>query len=70
MSVVDPVGIVPESAWSKSSYSSGEGGECLEVAPWMGNTLVRDSKNTAGPIVSLGHNAWTDFVGFAAGHTG
>ncbi|WP_406358058.1 DUF397 domain-containing protein [Streptomyces sp. NBC_01635] len=23
---------VPESAWFKSSYSSGEGGECVEVA--------------------------------------
>ncbi|MFJ6836188.1 DUF397 domain-containing protein [Streptomyces sp. NPDC091209] len=56
-------------AWFKSSYSAGNGGECLEAAPWMGVTHVRDSKDTAGPMVSLGHHAWTEFVGFAARHT-
>ncbi|WRZ89119.1 DUF397 domain-containing protein [Streptomyces sp. NBC_01007] len=56
-------------AWFKSSYSAGNGGECLEVAPGMDFTHVRDSKNTAGPMVSLGRTAWTEFVGFAAGHT-
>lgn len=28
---------VPETAWFKSSYSSGEGGECVEVA-WRKST--------------------------------
>ena len=32
-------------------------------------TLVRDSKNTAGTMVRLGRTAWTEFIGFAAGHT-
>jgi hypothetical protein len=35
----------------------------------MGITHVRDSKVTAGPTVSVSHDAWTDFVGFAARHT-
>lgn len=66
MSVEDPVGNVPESAWAKSSYSSGEGGECVEVASWLGLTYVRDSKDEASPIVSLTPVAWTEFVGFVA----
>ncbi|MET9895971.1 DUF397 domain-containing protein [Streptomyces sp. NPDC006465] len=55
-------------AWFKSSYSAGNGGECVEVATGPGTTHVRDSKHTAGPIVSLGQNAWTEFLGFAARH--
>ncbi|MFB6548835.1 DUF397 domain-containing protein [Streptomyces sp. NPDC056405] len=69
MSVEDSVGIVPESAWAKSSYSSGEGGECVEVASWLCATHVRDSKAKAGPIVSLAPEAWAEFIGFAARHT-
>ncbi|MFJ8190228.1 DUF397 domain-containing protein [Streptomyces sp. NPDC096094] len=69
MSVEDSVGIVPESAWTKSSYSSGEGGECVEVAAWLGVTHVRDSKYKAGPMVSLTPEAWAEFIGFAARRT-
>ncbi|WP_328637748.1 DUF397 domain-containing protein [Streptomyces canus] len=68
MSVEDSVGIVPESAWAKSSYSSGEGGECVEVASWLCVAHIRDSKDKARPMVSLTLDAWTDFVGFAARH--
>jgi hypothetical protein len=56
-------------AWFKSSYSAGDGGDCVEVASWTGALHVRDSKDKAGPIVSLTPNAWTEFVGFAAQHT-
>jgi hypothetical protein len=56
-------------AWFKSSYSAGNGGECVEVASCLGVTHVRDSKDTVGPIVSLSPIAWTAFVGFAARHT-
>ncbi|MEU6005674.1 DUF397 domain-containing protein [Streptomyces sp. NPDC047453] len=59
---------VPESAWSRSSYSSGEGGECVEVASWSGATYVRDSKDKAGPAVIVEPEAWAEFVGFAARH--
>jgi hypothetical protein len=56
---------VPESAWFKSSYSSGEGGECLEVAEVRGAVHVRDSKNTAGPVLTLTPGAWAGFVQLA-----
>lgn len=69
MSVEDSVRTVPESAWGKSSYSSGEGGECVEVASWQGIAHVRDSKDRVGPIVSLTPKTWTEFVDFAATHT-
>ncbi|MGW6396762.1 DUF397 domain-containing protein [Streptomyces sp. NPDC055134] len=58
-----------ELTWFKSSYSAGNGGECVEVASRLGLTYVRDSKDKAGPIVSLTATAWTEFVGFAARHT-
>lgn len=59
---------VPESAWFRSSYSTGSGGECVEVASWLDHAHVRDSKDEAGPMVSLAPDAWTEFVGFAARH--
>ena len=36
--------------WRKSSRSSGQGGECVELA-FAG--AVRDSKNPAGPILRV-----------------
>ncbi|MET8099389.1 DUF397 domain-containing protein [Streptomyces sp. NPDC005236] len=54
--------------WFRSSYSAGNGGECVEIAPWQGLTHVRDSKNPAGPALRLGPHAWTAFVDFAARH--
>ncbi|MEV0317872.1 DUF397 domain-containing protein [Streptomyces sp. NPDC050658] len=53
---------VPESAWFKSSYSSGEGGECVEVATTPAAVLVRDSKRTSGPVLGVGAEAWTGFM--------
>ncbi|WP_095046210.1 DUF397 domain-containing protein [Streptomyces sp. WM6386] len=58
---------VPESAWFKSSYSSGEGGECVEVAPAPGAVLIRDSKQLAGPVLAVGADAWAGFVALTAG---
>ncbi|WP_455360502.1 DUF397 domain-containing protein [Streptomyces sp. SYSU K21746] len=59
--------MVPESAWFKSSYSSGGGGECVEVAEAEGIVCVRDSKITAGPVLTVTPHAWAGFVGLAAG---
>lgn len=53
---------VPESAWFKSSYSSGGGGECVEVAATVGHVHVRDSKNIAGPVLTVTPEAWNGFV--------
>ncbi|MYX30328.1 DUF397 domain-containing protein [Streptomyces sp. SID8381] len=55
---------VPESSWFKSSYSTGSGGECVEVAAWQGTTHVRDSKDTTRPSLSLAPRVWAEFVGF------
>jgi hypothetical protein len=53
---------VPESAWLKSSYSSGGGGECVEVAGDADSVLVRDSKLAAGPVVAVSPAAWAVFL--------
>ncbi|MFB7371193.1 DUF397 domain-containing protein [Streptomyces sp. NPDC056222] len=66
MNVEEPVRAMPESAWFKSSYSSGEGGECVEVANAVGSTHVRDSKNKAGAMLSFDTEQWATFVAFAS----
>ncbi|MFD9466207.1 DUF397 domain-containing protein [Streptomyces sp. NPDC060027] len=49
--------------WYKSSYSAGDGGDCLEVAEEHPTLVpVRDSKNL-GPAITFGAAAWTAFVG-------
>jgi hypothetical protein len=57
---------VPETAWFKSSYSDGGGGECIEVAPHMGAIHVRDSKNVTGPAVTVSRKAWANFLDLTA----
>ncbi|MFI1391786.1 DUF397 domain-containing protein [Streptomyces griseoaurantiacus] len=57
---------VPESAWFKSSYSTGSGGECVEVAATPAKIHVRDSKDTTRAAVAVQPAAWTQFVAFAA----
>lgn len=44
-------------AWRKSSYSDATG-ECVEVALVAAVVGVRDSKNTAGPVLVLDHAGW------------
>jgi hypothetical protein len=49
--------------WHKSSYSGGDGGNCLEVA--LGHAAlvpVRDSKNPTGPKLVFRASAWAAFV--------
>ncbi|MFC8345889.1 DUF397 domain-containing protein [Streptomyces sp. NPDC057280] len=48
--------------WFKSSYSGGEGGECLEVAVSPGTVHLRDSKNSTGPRLTLTPAAWSAFL--------
>jgi hypothetical protein len=54
--------------WRKSSYSSDQGGECLEVAalPHHATVAVRDSKTPAGPVLTLSPATFTAFVGWAS----
>ncbi|MFI2911785.1 DUF397 domain-containing protein [Streptomyces sp. PDY-4] len=53
-------------AWFKSSYSGTEGGECVEVANRTAVVHVRDSKATAGPVLTVSRDAWAGFVGLAS----
>ncbi|MEU5422523.1 DUF397 domain-containing protein [Streptomyces sp. NPDC001407] len=52
--------------WTKSSYSSGEGGMCVDWAPKSvaahGVVPIRDSKDPQGPILTLPPRAWTSFI--------
>ncbi|MEV7022126.1 DUF397 domain-containing protein [Kitasatospora sp. NPDC093558] len=52
--------------WFKSSYSTTDGGECVEVAAVPAAVLVRDSKDKAGPALAFSPDAWAAFVVFAA----
>ncbi|MFF8511420.1 DUF397 domain-containing protein [Streptomyces sp. NPDC015492] len=49
-------------AWFKSSYSSGDGDNCVEVATCPSTVHVRDSKNPAGPQLVVSPATWTEFV--------
>ncbi|MFD5461598.1 DUF397 domain-containing protein [Kitasatospora sp. NPDC127059] len=53
-------------AWIKSSYSSNEGGQCVEVAETTAAVLVRDSKDKSGPHLAFTPAAWQAFLTFAA----
>ncbi|MCQ9135964.1 DUF397 domain-containing protein [Streptomyces hilarionis] len=49
--------------WHKSSYSGGEGGNCLEVATGDSTPVrVRDSKTPLGPRLAFRVDAWSAFV--------
>ncbi|MBZ6258625.1 DUF397 domain-containing protein [Streptomyces olivaceus] len=54
-------------AWFKSSYSAGDGGQCVEVAVCPHAVHVRDSKHIARGGLAVDVAAWTAFVGFAVG---
>lgn len=56
-----------EMQWRKSTYSSDQGGQCLEVAENPDTAVsIRDSKNPAGPILTLDPAVFTTFVDWAA----
>lgn len=49
--------------WRKSSYSNGQGGDCLEVSDHHpGVVPVRDSKTPQGPALIFPAGGWTVFV--------
>jgi uncharacterized protein DUF397 len=49
-------------AWRKSSYSSANGGDCVEVAPGPRAVAVRDSKDPGGPKLAVAPAAWRAFT--------
>ncbi|MEV6983390.1 DUF397 domain-containing protein [Sphaerisporangium sp. NPDC051017] len=49
--------------WRKSSLSSAEGQNCVEVAARPdGGQAVRDSKNPGGPILTFTPGGWNAFI--------
>jgi hypothetical protein len=49
--------------WQKSSYSGGNGGQCVEVARNLrGIVAVRDSKDPDGPRLVFPAGQWRAFV--------
>ncbi|WP_063744498.1 DUF397 domain-containing protein [Streptomyces sp. NRRL F-525] len=51
-----------ELAWFKSSYSSGSGDNCVEMATGPTTIHIRDSKHTQGPQLALTPATWTEFL--------
>ena len=49
-------------AWRKASYSSGNGGNCIEVGQASDAVAVRDTKNRDGATLSVPVAAWTTFT--------
>ncbi|WP_075742507.1 MULTISPECIES: DUF397 domain-containing protein [Actinoalloteichus] len=51
-----------ERAWFKSSRSGGNNANCVEVRFASGGVDVRDSKNAAGPRLSVSSPVWVQFL--------
>ena len=51
-----------EPRWRKSSYSGGNGGNCVEVASTAGVVLVRDTTDRAGAVLAIPAAAWERFT--------
>jgi len=51
-----------DASWSTSSYSTGNGGECVEVAEIPGWVGIRDSKQHGrGLVLAVTPAAWAAF---------
>ncbi|MGI5482436.1 DUF397 domain-containing protein [Streptomyces lavendofoliae] len=56
-----------ELTWVKSSYSTADGPDCVEVAAAPDAVHVRDSKNVPGPQLGFTPDAWAAFVTYTSG---
>ena len=49
--------------WRKASYSSGQGGNCVEIAALPDRGMaVRDSKDPNGAVILLTSGQWAELV--------
>jgi hypothetical protein len=48
--------------WRKSTYSDGNGGECVELASDAETILVRDTADRNGVTLSVTARAWRDLL--------
>ncbi|GHK02656.1 hypothetical protein SY2F82_44530 [Streptomyces sp. Y2F8-2] len=51
-----------ELEWYKSSYSTEQGGNCLEIAPAPKAVHIRDSKRSPGPTLTVPRDSWAGFL--------
>ncbi|MCZ7415073.1 MULTISPECIES: DUF397 domain-containing protein [unclassified Streptomyces] len=55
-----------ETRWVSSTYSDGQGGQCVQWAPdhaaTQGVVPVRDSKDPSGPALAFSVDGWGGFV--------
>ncbi|MGW5413783.1 DUF397 domain-containing protein [Actinomadura geliboluensis] len=52
-----------QTAWRKSSYTSQEGGTCVELANLNLRVGVRDSTDPNGPVLQFGRDAMAGLLG-------
>jgi Domain of unknown function (DUF397) len=58
---MEPAAVNP--GWRKSSYSNGNGGQCVEAGHLPGAVLVRDTKdNGTGPVLRVTPAGWRRFT--------
>ncbi|MCT9084582.1 DUF397 domain-containing protein [Streptomyces fulvoviolaceus] len=58
--------MTPALKWFKSSYSSNDGPDCVEVAiaaPADATVHIRDSKDSEGVQLAFTNRSWAAFVG-------
>jgi hypothetical protein len=53
---------VTATGWRKSSYTTSNGGNCVEVAGQESRVLVRDTKDRTGPTLRFAPDAWHRFA--------
>ena len=53
---------VTATGWRKSSYTTSNGGNCVEVAGRESRVLVRDTKDRTGPMLGFTPDAWHRFA--------
>ncbi|MEU8587566.1 DUF397 domain-containing protein [Streptomyces sp. NPDC048664] len=68
MSVHASAGHGSELNWFKSSYSTNDGPDCVEVAITPKTIHVRDSKNLTGPQLTFDATGWAAFVSYTTKH--
>ena len=53
---------MPAIVWRKSSRSSSNGGQCVEVGASTAAIAVRDTKHRTGPVLTADRADWSGFV--------
>jgi hypothetical protein len=48
--------------WRTSSYSSGQGTQCVQVAGLGKEVAARDSKDPSGPVLGFSQGEWRVFL--------